>query len=926
MSPRDITHGVRRLLRRDASEQDLNDEVAQYLEAAADEYMRAGLSREDAMRRARVDFGGVENAKEGVRAAGWDGALDALWRDVSYGMRGLRRNPGFAFVAILTLALGIGANTAMFSVVNAVLLRPLPYRQADRLALVWTDDTRRGLHQEATAYLTIQDWRTSTRTLQAIAYFTTGRAALKTNGDARGRARESFVSGNLFPLLGVAPLFGRTISLLDEDNAESVAVISWSFWQRQFAGDTAVLGKTIQIEGGKDGATLRVIGVMPRAFYFPDKLTELWVPATTYWRFRRESVERYSPWARRWTAVVRLKDDATIAGVRADLAHVGDRLSAIYTSNEPEFPGFATTVMPLLDHVAGRNLQLALWVLLGAVSLVLLVACANVANLLLARGAARQREFAVRRALGAGRARLIRQLMAESMVLALAGGVLGVAAAAALARALSVLAAQRVPRIEEISVDARVLAFAALASIFAGVVFGVAPALRVSRTDPSEVLKEGGHAAGGVRLRRTRGLLVLAECALAIVLLSGAGLLLRSLSRLSGVDPGFDPSHVLSVRMEFPPEPPGTREERTQTSTLDASRARARLAAENALLARIASLTGVESVGFTDDMFIAGQGNKSITIPGRAADSLGAGELNDGVASPEFFRTMRVPLRRGRFLTHDDEQTKIRALWSPVVTDMPLADKERRATFEPVVVNEAFVKRFFPDEDPIGKHFCIDPTNKTYWYEIVGVVGDMHRSGLERRAIPEYFGPYIPTANGRADLMIRAKGDPLALAATVRQMIASEIRGAVVPVISTADRQLGDFSAERSFQTWLLSAFAGLALLLAAIGIYGVVHYAVAERTREIGVRVALGASPAAMMALVIRQGMRMPMAGIALGFAASLAATRVLSHLLFGIGATDPLTFAAVLLTLTLVALAACVLPARRATKVDPVTALRSS
>lgn len=927
MSPRSITHGLRRLFRRAEADQDLDDEIAQYLAMAVEEHMRAGMSRADAERAARVQFGGVESAKEGVRSAGWDGALDTLRRDMAYALRGLRRNPGFAIVAVLTLALGIGANTAMFSVVNAVLLRPLPYREPNRLALVWTDDVHRGLHQEATAFSTIQDWRTESHAFQGIAYFSTNRTSLLTNGESRGRTRSAFVSGNFFSLLGVAPLYGRAISAVDEENAEEVVVISYGLWQRQFAGDSTAIGKTIQADvGGKGLGRLRVVGVMPPHFYFPDKLTEIWTPATTYWRFKRESIEHFPSWARRWTAVVRLKPDVSVASARADLAHVGDRLTAAYPSSVPDFPGFTTNLLPLLDHVAGRNLQVALWVLLGAVGLVLLVACVNVANLLLARGAARQREFAVRRALGASRARLVRQLIAESMVLALTGGAIGVVAASLGVRALAVVAAARVPRIEEISVDGRVLLFAALASVVAGIVFGVVPALRVSRTDPSEVLKEGGNAAGGIRLRRARGVLVLAECALAIVLLTGAGLLLRSLSRLSAVDPGFDPRNVLTVRVEFPPEAGPTAEERTQTSTIAPARARGRDARVRALTARIAALPGVESVDFTDDMFIAGQGNKSITIPGRDTDSLDEGELNVGEVSPGFFRTMRVPLHAGRYLTNDDVQTKIRALWTGVITDMSLADKERLAVPEPVVVNDAFVRRFFPNEDPIGKRFCIDPTNKTYWFVIVGVVGDMHRSGLERRAIPEYFGPYLPQPNGRTDLLVRAQGDPLVLAPIVRQLVTQEVPGIIVVTVSTADRQLGDFSAERSFQTWLLSVFAALALVLAAVGIYGVVHYTVSERTREIGVRVALGASPAALMGLVIRQGMRMPMLGIVIGLGASLAATRVLSHMLFGIGATDPLTFAGVLLTLTLVAFAACVLPARRATKVDPITALRSS
>jgi predicted permease len=336
------------------------------------------------------------------------------------------------------------------------------------------------------------------------------------------------------------------------------------------------------------------------------------------------------------------------------------------------------------------------------------------------------------------------------------------------------------------------------------------------------------------------------------------------------------------------------------------------------------AVPGVESVGFVDDLFVTGQGNESITIPGRTTDSLGAGELNDGSVSPEFFTTLRVPLRRGRYLTRDDAFTKIQALWSPVVTHMSLADKERRATPEPVVVNEAFVRRFFPNEDPLGKRFCIDPTNKTYWYVIVGVVGDMHRQGLGKKAIPEYFGSYIPAPSGRVDVLVRTRRDPLTIAPTIRRIVTAEIPNVVIPSVSTANEQLHEFEAGRDFQTWLLSVFAALAVALAAVGIYGVVHYAVAERTQEIGVRVALGARPIDVLRLVIAQGMRMPGAGIALGLVASFWLTRLMSGLLFDVGATDPATFAAVAAVLAGVAAIACYVPARRASRTDVVNALR--
>jgi len=424
-----------------------------------------------------------------------------------------------------------------------------------------------------------------------------------------------------------------------------------------------------------------------------------------------------------------------------------------------------------------------------------------------------------------------------------------------------------------------------------------------------------------MRLQRSRRAALAAECSLAMVLLAGAGLLLRSLSRLEGVEPGFDPQHVLTMRIEFPSEPV-IAEERTQVSQIAPARARAREQAMHDLIVRLEAIPDVSTAGFIDDLFIAGQGHESISIPGRI--TLASGELSEGSATPELFTALRVPLKRGRYPTRDDAMQKIRALWSLINTDLPLAEKERRAIPEPVVVNEAFVRRFFPDEDPIGKRFCVDPTNKTYWYEVVGVVGDMHRQGLERPTIPEYFGPYFPSPNGRADLVVRTAADPLALASTIRREVSRGLPSVAIANVATADAQLGDFSAQRRLQTWLLTAFAAVGLALAAIGIFGLAHYAVAERTREIGIRMALGATPIDVLVLVIREGMHMPLIGIALGLGASAGLTRVMSHLLYGVTPTDTATFATVPVVFAFAAMIACYVAARRTASVDPVDALR--
>jgi predicted permease len=514
--------------------------------------------------------------------------------------------------------------------------------------------------------------------------------------------------------------------------------------------------------------------------------------------------------------------------------------------------------------------------------------------------------------------------MTESILLAVAGGVVGTLVAAWGTRVLGTAASGFVPRINEIATDWRVLGFALLASVLAGLAFGIGPALRSSNADAAEALREGGRSSGRRRLRRSRELLVMAECALALTLLTGAGLLLRSLGHVLSVNPGFDPSQVLTVRLEFPSELAPSAEHRTQTSQGAADRARARVTLARQLEERVRALPGVTQVGFSDDLFLGGPGNESITIPGRTAESPGSGELSEGSLTPGFFSALRVPLRRGRLIADQDTEQKIRALWSPVVTQMSLAEKERLATPEPVVVNEAFVRRYFPDNEPIGKRFVIDPAGRAYWYEIVGVVGDMYRQGLERRAIPQYFGPWIPSPNGRADLLVRTSGEPLALAAGVRQEVVRAVPGVTVVSLSTAETQLGGFSALRRLQTWLLTIFALLALTLAAIGIFGLVHFAVAERTREIGIRVALGASAAAVMGLVLRRGMRTPVAGIAVGLAASVALMRVLANLLFGVGAIDLVTFGTVALVLASVAAGACWLAGRRAVRIDTVRALR--
>lgn len=920
MNPRAITRGLRRLFNAQAADLDLDDEIAQYIAAATEEHVRSGMSRAEAVRRARLEFGGVESAKEAVRDAGWEAIPERLRRDLGFSIRTLARSPGFSAAVLITLALGIGATTAMFTVLNAVLLRPLPYHDPGKLALIWTDDVRRALHQEPTAFLTIQDWRREARSLQSIAYFSVQRGTMTESGQ-RATARISFVSGNTFSVLGVNAALGRTLTAADEERAEPVAVISYGLWQREFHGDSQIVGRTLVLEGGPKagGGTRTIIGVMPPSFYFPYRQTDIWMPATLYWRFETESIDRFSSSARRWTVVGRLRDEATIDEARAELGRIAGRLTANHSTTIPDFPGFATTIMPILDSVAARNLRTAMWVLMGGVSLVLLVACANVANLLLARGASRRHELRIRQALGASRARLIGQLLTDSLVLALVGGAGGVALAWSAVRLVVGIGAAQVPRLAEATIDTRVLAFSIAVAVIAGLVFGLAPAVGVTGS-----LNVGVKGTRTGHSRQFRDFLVITECALAIVLLAGAGLLLRSLGELRGVNPGFDPSRVLAVRIEYPPEQFGSGGGQPGETADQKVLAGRRQAISAELARRVGAIAGVRNVGFSDDLFIAGTGNESIAIPGRPDLSTSAGELVESSVSSGFFDVLRVPLLQGRYLVDNDVSTKIASIWGSVNNRGTLGEREARADFEPVVVNAEFARRFFPGENPIGKHFCTDPTGKTYWYTIVGVVGDMRRQGLAKGAIAQYFGPWFPMPMGRVDLLVRTAADPLSIAGAVRRAVNETIPGAIIASVTTVDAQLGAFHAQRDFQALLLTIFAVLAIALAGVGIYGVVHYTVSERTQEMGVRIALGATPSGIRALVVREGLRGPVVGIGIGILAALAATQVLSATLFGISATDPATYVGVGVLLLAVAAIACLIPAVRATRVDPIAALR--
>jgi putative ABC transport system permease protein len=794
--------------------------------------------------------------------------MDGVTNDLRYAARMLRRSPSFTAIAIVTLALGIGANTAMFSVVNAVILRPLPYQDPDRLAMLWTNDPKRDIREEGTSYPTFLDWRSQSRAFADMAICSRGNPVTLTGGNEPERVMGEAVSANLFPLLGVTPILGRTFSDDEEQQREHVVVLSYGLWQRRFGASREAIGKMLEV----DGQTFQVIGVMPAGFYFPTKDVQLWQPATfvsmTLLPAVRDRIwtSRFSDW---WRVVGRLRPTATFDDAQAEMTAIGQRLALAYPTTDVGFAGFGVNVVPMLLQTTGRDLQRALWVLLGAVGFVLLIACTNVANLLLARGAARQREFALRAALGAGQVRLVRQLAVESALLVVGAAVVGLALALAGVRVLQAAAPPGIPRLDETQLDPRVLIFTASVSILGGLLFAIVPAWKTSRSDPADALKQGGRTGSdGLRLSRARRAFVVVECALAVALLAGAGLLLKSFVRVETVNPGFEAKQVLLVRINS-----------------------ARLSRE--LLDRIASLPGVQAVGairsfdpMNPDIAITAEGQPSLRAP-----------LTSERVTAGFFQAMRVPLRTGRHFTEEDGRGM-------------------------AIINQTMAKTFWPREDPIGKRFKRGASDSTSrWMTVIGVVGDMRRRGLERDAVSEFYEPEIEPS---MELAIRTTTDALGHVASVRQVIRSFDGHAVIGRVTTVENHLGELGAARRFQTWLIAVFAGLGLVLSAIGIYGVMHYAVAQRTHEMGIRIALGAGGSHVLWLVIGEGLRLALIGVAAGLLAALQLTGVMARLLFEVSATDPAIFAIVPVMLTMVAVLACYLPARRASKVDPIVALR--
>jgi putative ABC transport system permease protein len=804
-----------------------------------------------------------------------------MTNDIVYALRSLIKKPLFSIVAILTLALGIGANTAIFTVVNAVLLRPLPYPDDDRLMMLWTYNPRQGFDKDVATYPNFEDWRKGSQSFASISGYTGPSFTLTGLGDPV-QVRGAVVTPEFFQTMGMAPALGRAFTGADgASSAGQVVVVSHAFWQNRLGGDRSVTGRTILL----NGASYEVIGVMPASFAHPQD-AEVWTPMTPSGVYGQLFTQRGAFWL---TVVGRLKPGITRAAAQSEMDAIAARLEREYPQNS----GLGVRLVPLHAEIVG-DVRRPLIILLGAVSLVLLIACANVANLLLTRSSARQRELAIRSALGAGWSRLLRQMLTESIVLACIGATVGLLLAAWGIDVLQSLAPPGLPRLAGIRIDLAVLGYTAGAAILTGLVFGIVPAAHAASGSGGGQLKEGGRTGSdGLRGRRLRSGLAVAELAIALVLLIGAGLLLRSMIALNRVDPGFLTQNVLSLRIELP---------RLKYNDPDKTSA-----FYQQLLGRLASLPGVQSTGAGTSLLLSELPQSAgIAIEGRPA--VDASQQNIPVpfdsVTPGFFSTLKIPLVRGRTLTDADSRDA-----------QPVA-----------LVNEAFVRRFFANDDGLGKRFTFnDPTNpQARWSTIVGVVKDTRRGGFSRPPWAEVYFPHAQSPDRRMLVFVRASSDPASLARAAQAEVWAVDRDQPIASIRTVEELIARSQANRRFVTVLLGVFACVALVLAAIGVYGVLAYATAQRTQEIGIRMALGADRGTVLRMVLRGGLQLAAAGLILGTAAALALSGVLSGLLYGVSAKDPLTFVLVPACLGLVALLASWVPARRAVRVEPVAALR--
>lgn len=808
--------------------------------------------------------------------------MRTLWQDLKYGVRMLLRNPGFSFIAVITLALGIGANTAIFSVVNAVLLRSLPYADAERIVKPATVDTKRDGETYSISFADFQDWRNE-NVFQYVAAYDIGTAETTGQGEPE-RLNVALITEDYFNVMGAKPLLGRYFS--DEENKGTgiVTVISYGIWQKQFGGDKNVIGKPIRFNGQE----FTIIGVTPQDSQYPET-AQTYVPISrVVSNFADPDFQRRDNFI--FQAIARLKQGVSVEETNAHLATISKRIE----QQEPVIrKGIVLKAFPLHEWIVGKQLRRALLVLLVAVGFVLLIVSVNIANLLLARAASREREIAIRSTMGASRWRLIRQLLTESLLLGVLGGVCGLLLARWGVDLLVSFAPSETPRLKEVSMDWRVLCFALFISLLTAIVVGLIPALRLAKTNLSESLKEGGRtSSGGLRNGRLRGALVVTEIALSLVLLMGAGLMVRSFNRLQKVELGFNENNVLAF--EFSISPSRYKETEKQMNAF------------RELTERINSVPGVQSASVVSALPLNGGGfylGRVFLREGQAeppADKDYNASWN--VISPDYFNTMSIGLLKGRIFTGQDNSKS-----TPVI-----------------IINETLARQMFPNDNPIGKRIR-SWRDENLLREIVGVVRDVRYQSRDEKPYGLVYVPHLQQTEYNSMVMVvRTSSDSANFVNPIRDAVHSFDKDLAIANVQTMQRVLSDSSARPRFNTLLLSIFAIVALLLASVGIYGVMSYTVTERTHEIGIRMALGAKKTDVLKLVVGRAMLLALIGVGIGLAASFGLMRLLSSLLFGVSTTDPVTFVLVSFVLVAVALAACYLPARRATKVDPMTALR--
>ncbi|PYV75029.1 MAG: hypothetical protein DMG97_07280 [Acidobacteria bacterium] len=864
---------LRSLFRRGQVEAELNEELRYHLERQIEVNTAAGMSVEEARYAALRAMHGLDQRKEECRDMRRVRLIEDLWRDFRFSLRSLLKRPGFTAIALLALALGIGANTAIFSLVNAVILQPLPYRDPDRLISVY--GTRNRSTQGSVGPTDFLDYRSQNKTFEQFA--ASGSMMLPMNLTGSGepeRLNASIITGNYFDTFGVRPALGRGFSLENEKTGQDhVTVLSHAFWQTRFGGDPNIVNKTINL----DGKAYEVLGVMPAEVVLPQP-AQLWVPIN----FDADPEMKMRN-ARFLRGIGRLKEGVTLDQAQTDTDLIAAQLEQQYPDSNT---GWSLRLIPLREILVGGS-RTMLFILFGAVGFVLLIACANVANLLLVRAAARQKEIAMRTALGASRLRIIRQMITESLLLAIFGGALGALLAVAGVKLLVSLGEDNIPRTANVKIDATVLAFTLLISLATGLLFGLAPAIRTMKENLVDALKDGIRGGSEATVKnRTRSLLVVFESAIAVMLLIAAGLLIRSLVALQNVDPGFDPNNVLTLRVDLPRQKYNTPEKASNFF--------------EQLETRVAGLPGVEAVGLITDLPLSGEArDMPYRVEGRPATS-DIAFVDFRRVNKNYFSAMRIPLRRGRNFT----------------------EQEVRQSDKAIVVSQAFVDSVFPNEEALGKRLIIWSGIRNEPYEIIGIVGDTRYQSLQGEPSATM---YVPTRELLfVNLVIRTQGDPLSLVGGVRKEVNALDPDQPIAAIRPMTEWVAMSAAGARYRTTLLGLFALLAMILAATGIYGVMSYSVAQRTQEIGVRMALGARPLDVLKLVVRQGMMLALIGVVVGLAGALALTRVMSSLLFGVTERDPITFVAVAALLIVVAFISCFVPAHRATKVDPLVALR--